>query len=194
MRYFACLLLLLGCGSKNADDFDAKRVKEFREAKDRAFIEETWSPMPVEERIGFKGLRYFPMSAAWAVEAAFYPAEHVDTVLMSTSTDELRTAIRPGRFVFEVGGAEQTLWAFQFIEPRPSNDFFVPFRDETCGAESYELGRYVEVGAQSGSRYIIDFNMAYNPYCAYNYEFSCPLVPYYNTLRVAITAREKAWH
>jgi uncharacterized protein (DUF1684 family) len=70
----------------------------------------------------------------------------------------------------------------------------VPFRDETCGAESYELGRYVEVGAQSGSRYIIDFNMAYNPYCAYNYEFSCPLVPYYNTLRVAITAREKAWH
>lgn len=194
MRYIIYLLLVLGCGSKMQDGFSNEQIKEFRANKDKAFIEETWSPLTVESRMGFKGLNYFPISQAWAVKATYQEAEHIDTILMSTSTDELRTAIRPGKLVFTVQGKEQTLWVFQFIEPKASESLFVPFRDETNGVESYELGRYVEVLAAKSGSYLIDFNMAYNPYCAYNYDYSCPLVPYYNTLTVPITAGEKTWH
>ncbi len=189
-----CLLVLMGCGSRSADGYDVDRIREFRAAKDRAFVEESWSPLVIDDRIGFKGLHYFPITAAWAIPATFIAAEHIDTVLMSTSTDELRTAIRSGRLVFSVQGAEHTLWVFQFIEPAPAETFFVPFRDATNGAETYELGRYVEVVRASDGSYTIDFNTAYNPYCAYNYDYSCPLVPYYNTLSIPITAGEQSWH
>lgn len=194
MRYLLCLLLVFGCGSKANDDYSTNRIKEFRQTKDRGFIEESWSPLTVDDRLTFKGLHYFPASAAWMVRATFEPSEHIDTVLMSTSTDELRTAIRPGKLVFTIQGKKLELWAFKFIEPSPTADLFVPFRDETNGVESYELGRYVEVQASKDGNYSIDFNMAYNPYCAYNYEYSCPLVPYYNTLTIPITAGEKMWH
>lgn len=196
MRYILCILVVLGfgCGTKAQDGFQSDRVKEFRKEKNRAFIEETWSPLVIDDRMSFKGLSYFPISATWYVKARFVPAEHVDTVLMSTSKDELRPAIRPGKFVFTIAGKEQTLWAFQLIEPTASSEYFVPFKDVTNGAESYELGRYVEVPMPIKGVSMIDFNMAYNPFCAYNYDYSCPLVPYYNTLSVPVTAGEKSWH
>jgi len=194
MRYVLCLLVVLGCGSKAHDGYSSSRIKEFRQTKDQSFIQEAWSPLTVEDRVGFKGLRYFPASAAWLVKAQFVPSEHIDTVLMSTSTDELRTATRPGKLVFTIQGKQYELWAFRFVEPGSAADLFVPFRDETNGLESYELGRYVEVQSSRTGDYAIDFNMAYNPFCAYNYEYSCPLVPYYNTLTIPITAGEKSWH
>ncbi len=194
MKVLLCLLVLFGCGSKSSRTYDISKVTSYRAEKDKAFKEESWSPIPPPDRIGFNGLQYFPATAAWVIDAQYIPADHVDTVLMSTSTDELRTAIRTGRLVFKVNNTECTLWSFQFIEPSAKNMLFVPFRDATSGTDTYELGRYVEVTMPINGKGVIDFNMAYNPYCAYNYDYSCPLVPYYNTLPVPITAGEKAWH
>jgi uncharacterized protein (DUF1684 family) len=71
---------------------------------------------------------------------------------------------------------------------------FLPFSDLTCGKESYIGGRYVDVRIQKGTIWTIDFNKAYNPYCAYNYEYSCPIVPLENDLDIEILAGVKKFH
>ncbi|GMV53242.1 MAG: DUF1684 domain-containing protein [Chlorobi bacterium] len=194
MALIILFLVLVGCNAEQSMAYDVNSITKFRADKNQAFIEEVWSPIPVEERLDFKGLNYFPVSPTWAVPARYIPETHVDTVQMTTSKDELRTALRIGKFVFTIQGTEYTLWSFKFLEPVAGEVFFIPFKDATCGTDAYELGRYVEVPVSASGQYVIDFNMAYNPYCAYSSNYSCPLVPFYNTLSVPVTAGEKAWH
>ncbi len=92
---------------------------------------------------------------------------------------------------FRVDGAEAALTVYRDLE---QGALFVPFRDATSGMESYGAGRYLEPEPAPGGRLHVDFNYAYNPYCAYNDAWSCPLPPAENTLRVPIRAGERAFH
>ena len=107
---------------------------------------------------------------------------------MQTSTGDVQEYARFGKIRFPVGGQEAALT----IYADPSG-YFLPFVDSLAGVDTYPAGRYLEPVALPGGKFLVDFNLAYNPYCAYNDLWSCPLTPFENRLRVPIRAGEKIY-
>jgi len=164
-------------------------VAELRREKDDYFRRAHDSPLTPEERRGFTGLRYFPEDAhlRFIVTLDRTAAGGVEEVEMSNgSTTEMR---RVGVVRFDVDGERGELVAFE-----QGDELFIPFRDGTSGAETYGAGRYVEAEPLGGDEYELDFNRAYNPYCAYNDSWRCPLPPRENWLSVPIRAGELLFH
>lgn len=192
------MLTLTACSSSPDTDvpawFDAKAIEEFRATKDDVFRNPNESPIPYEGRSAFGGLRYFPIDARYAVLATFLADHGSDSVLMPTTHGEdVRPARRAGVLRFSLDGREHTLSVYQFY-PLAKEHFFLAFTDSTTGVETYHGGRYLEISTlRDGQRVALDFNMAYNPYCAYNGDYACPLVPSENHLAVAIRAGERIW-
>ena len=112
-----------------------------------------------------------------------------EKVEMQTTTGDVQTYERFGRFHFQAEGQEAELTIFQ-----SSNGFFLPFVDSLAGKETYPAGRYLEPEPLADNRFIVDFNLAYNPYCAYNEMWSCPITPLENRVKVPIRAGEKIFH
>ncbi len=194
LAVLACCVLLAGCEEDTGMDsstFDEQELLDIRREKDEAF-RTAESPIPEHMRDTFKGLKYFAPSEEGVVYAVFVPAAAADTMTMTTTTSELRPALRAGRFVFTYGTTACTLVAYQFLSG-PTDSYFVPFTDPTTGETSYRGGRYLDVERTSDSVYVIDFNRAYNPFCAYNDAYSCPRVPRENNLPVAVTVGEQSW-
>lgn len=108
--------------------------------------------------------------------------------MMQTSTGDTRTHRRLGVLRFVVAGEEAVLTLFA----DEAGGLFLPFADALAGQETYEAGRYLEPEPLADGRVLVDFNLAYNPCCAYNDDWSCPLTPPKNRLRVAIRAGEHA--
>lgn len=191
-------LVLVGCASEHDGDahawFDASAVEEHRRAKDDAFRSTPDSPIPAEGRAAFGGLRYFPIDARFAVDATFRAEASPDTVMLGTTHgDDVRPALRAGTLVFTLGSTKHRLTVYQIL-PLDARHYFVAFQDSTSGIETYHGGRYLEVAALDESAPVkLDFNMAYNPYCAYNADYSCPLVPAENRLAASIRAGERTW-
>ncbi|MCS6885423.1 MAG: DUF1684 domain-containing protein [Acidobacteriota bacterium] len=167
-------------------------IEALRREKDRSFLQDEDSPLPAEERHSFKGLKYYPLDTAYTVKARLNKYPSPETVKMLTSTGEQREYLRYGYFEFVLSGTECRLDVFK--QPG-SNLLFIPFRDVTSGKETYGAGRYLDLQeSTTDDLYILDFNLAYNPYCAYNSRYSCPIPPPQNTLKVAIRAGEKSYH
>ena len=118
-----------------------------------------------------------------------------DTVVIMSTRGNQRRALRVGWFDFSVDGKPTRLEAHRLLEPGVGEDSFsIYFKDATCGAESYELGRYVRTDPLENGNYILDFNMAFNPACAYSPHYNCPIPPKANVLDVAIRAGEQDGH
>jgi len=152
------------------------------------------SPLEPEQRDSFEGLAYYDYNEAlvFKVDVKLLP-EDEPIVTMQTSTGDSQDYRRWGTFTFEVDGEEASLTIYS--NPL-GQEFFMPFRDATNGQETYGAGRYMDdhrPGFQrlGPTRFEIDFNYAYNPYCAYSPHFSCPLPPRENWLKVPIRAGEK---
>ncbi|HBB26671.1 MAG TPA: hypothetical protein DCZ59_10430 [Bacteroidetes bacterium] len=171
-------------------EFNEQEIMDARLAKDEAFRSGSASPLPADKRESFAGLKYFDPDERYVVEATFSPASKAEDIVMQTSTGEPRKAIRAGWFTFTIDGRKLKLSAYTF-DGSEGTSFFVPFTDRTTGHETYYAGRYLDIPKIDGDQYIIDFNDAYNPYCAYSEAYSCPLVPSENELAVAIRAGEK---
>jgi uncharacterized protein (DUF1684 family) len=161
---------------------------EHRAAKDQALRGEG-SPIPQEARGTFAGLSYYPPDGALVVDATLEKLEPPEPVSIAATKGDVRKMLRYGRFRFVVDGTPCTLTAFT-SQDHPTT-LFIPFRDRTNGSETYEVGRYIDMEVSGGEKYRLDFNMAYNPYCAYNANYTCPIVPRENVLPVAIPAGEK---
>jgi hypothetical protein len=158
----------------------------FRAEKDDFFARHPQSPLTSEQKRAFQGLNYFPEDPHLQLEVKvdeFPVKEHID---MQTSTGDIQTYERFGRFRFTVDGQEVELTIY-----RGEHGFFLPFVDSLAGMETYPAGRYLEPEPLPGGRFMVDFNMAYNPYCAYNEMWSCPITPAENRLKVPIRAGEK---
>ena len=164
-------------------------LKRFRAEKDRVFAHDPDSPLTPDERRAFKGLLYFDESPDLIISATVDRNVEEGEVRMATSTGEEQVYRRYGVVRFTVDGhpAQLTLYASE-----DSDELFVPFRDATSGHETYGAGRYLEVHAH-GDDVAIDFNYAYNPNCAYDPAWSCPVPPVENWLKVPIRAGEKAF-
>ena len=152
------------------------------------------SPLDDAQREAFEGLHYFDDNEALnlEVEVERFP-EDEPLMEMTTNTGELRHYRRWGRFIFQVDSEEAALTVYS--DPH-GEELFLPFRDATSGPESYGAGRYMD-NHRPGLRLLpdgrleVDFNYAYNPYCAYQSGYSCPLPPAENWLTVPIRAGEK---
>ncbi len=164
---------------------------ESRQDKDAFFKTDRDSPLTPQQRMAFDSLRYFPPDPALAFEIALIKFAPADQTLqrMMTSKNEIRHYRRWGRLEFEVDTQIVGLTLFQ---DQGGDYFFLPFADPTNGHETYGAGRYVEVEPLPDGRFRLDFNTAYNPYCAYNNRFSCPYVPTENRLPVPIRAGEQS--
>ncbi len=161
----------------------------FRAAKDKFYAHDDRAPLTPEQQRSFKALSYFPENEALIVMAKVDRDVDPGVVHMETTKGRPQEYRRYGRVYFEVDGrkAEVTLYA-----SAGSRKLFLPFRDATSGNETYGGARYLDL--ESGGKEIeIDFNYAYNPYCAYNAEWNCPLPPAENWLEVPIRAGEKAF-
>jgi uncharacterized protein (DUF1684 family) len=108
---------------------------------------------------------------------------------MQTSTGDVQEYHRFGRFHFNVQGQPADLTVYY-----SDGNYFLPFVDSLAGKETYPAGRYLEPEPLGEGFFLIDFNLAYNPYCAYNEHWSCPLTPFENRLKVPIRAGEKIFH
>jgi uncharacterized protein (DUF1684 family) len=164
-------------------------LQEFRREKDEFFGRDPNSPLTHAQRHAFKGLKYFPENTALRLEVPVEKFSTQETIQIQTTGGNPQTYQRYGRFKFEVDGqaAQLTLYSSQ-------EGFFLPFVDSLAGKETYPAGRYLEVEKLPEGRFQVDFNLAYNPYCAYNEQWSCPLTPFENRLKVAIRAGEKIFH
>lgn len=167
--------------------YSTERLQHMRADKDRFFKNHPQSPLTPEQQFHFQNLNYFEPNPALDIEVTPTPFERKENVRMMTSTNEIRSYVKWGTVKFTVDGQEATLTLY-FV---PGQGFFLPFIDATTGTESYGAGRYVEVEQLPGGKVHIDFNEAYNPYCAYSPMWSCPLVPAENHLEVPIRAGEK---
>jgi len=161
----------------------------FRTEKDEFFGKHPQSPLTREQKKDFHGLQYFPENDSMRLEVKVEEFENKQTFEMQTSTGDVQIYEKFGKFRFEVEGEEAELTIYQ-----SQHGFFLPFVDTLAGKETYPAGRYLEPEALPGGHFIVDFNIAYNPYCAYNEMWSCPITPAENRLKVAIRAGEKLFH
>jgi uncharacterized protein (DUF1684 family) len=166
------------------------QLDAFRAAKDRFFKEHPQSPLTDEQRDSFAGLSYFPEQPALRLALSLEPFPDEATLVMQTSTGETRSYRRLGTLHFTAEGQEASLTLFA----DEAGGLFLPFADALAGQETYGAGRYLEPEPLGDGRVLVDFNLAYNPYCAYNDDWSCPLTPPENRLKVAIRAGERLFH
>ncbi len=159
---------------------------EFRKAKDDFFASDPHSPLTHEQKKTFKGLSYFAPSDELRLELELQQFPQIKTITMQTSTGDVQEYERFGKVHFSVADVPVELTIY-----RSEDGYFLPFVDSLAGKETYPAGRYLEPEALGGGQVLIDFNLAYNPYCAYNDRWSCPLTPPENRLKVPIRAGEK---
>lgn len=172
----------------------ARTIEMNRREKDEFFRTGHGSPIPHGEHGAFRGLMYFPPDERYRFQVRLSPVQDPTPISMSVSQGEPRTMYRAGFFEFEVHGTKVRLFAYRSKQEHGHEALFVPFRDSTSGKESYGAGRYLDLPVRPDGAYVLDFNEAYNPYCAYSENYSCPLPPVENWLRVPIPAGEKSYH
>jgi uncharacterized protein len=175
-------LAVIGVGVKGASE-----LEQFRTEKDEFYGHDRRSPLTPAQQRAFKGLSYFPENGALVIKAKIDRNVPDGVIHMETTRGEEQSFRRYGLVRFEVDGqpTQVTLYATE----AGSHALFLPFRDATSGKQSYGAGRYLDLHAH-GDEVTVDFNYAYNPNCAYNPDWNCPLPPAENWLKVPILAGE----
>ena len=172
--------------STNTLGKNVSELTEFRKQKDLFFETDNNSPLTQEQRESYKGLIYFDENQSLHFELTIEEFTNKENVQMQTTTGDLQMYKRFGKIRFPVDGKDEELTVFA-----SSHGFFLPFVDAQAGRETYGAGRYLDPSMLPNGKLLVDFNLAYNPYCAYNELYSCPLPPAENRLKVAILAGEK---
>jgi uncharacterized protein (DUF1684 family) len=187
---------LVACSSGPSAPDDSKYIEELsadRAGKDRAFREDSDSPIPADKRGALLPLPYYPIDPNYAVPAVLRLAAERPVFEMVTSSGEPRRMQLVGVLEFTLHGQTRSLGAFVDEGTGRVSRLFVPFADQTTGKETYSAGRYLDIYSTATGYYTIDFNTAYNPYCAYNpAAFECPFPPSSNRLATEVRAGEKA--
>lgn len=170
-----------------------KQIEMERKQKDMFFAEHFQSPISFEDRSRFKGLNYYLPNPDYYFELELHEHSEKKVLKIEDTTGNERNFIRWAEFRFMIGNDEFKLQAYK--GDRAEERFFIPFRDSTSSKDTYGAGRYIDLEPQehltSEGKWIVDFNKAYNPWCAYSKNYVCPLVPPENWLQVEIRAGEK---
>lgn len=185
---------VLAFGQEN----QVKLAQDFQMELNESFKDSLHSPLMEEDLAHFKALDFYPISEKFIVEATFVRTKKEKVFQMKTSTTRTPLYKKYGELHFKIDGKTFKLNVYQNIElskkPGFKDYLFLPFSDQTNGNETYIGGRYLDMRMPKSKKVIINFNRAYNPYCAYNYKYSCPIVPLENDLDIKIEAGVKKFH
>ena len=170
----------------------AERLAGYRHRRDHFFAEHPHSPLRESQRAGFSGLDYFPERTDLALTLPLDEsgADFGESIDLPTTDGKEKSFSRAGRIRFQVDGVPVELTV---LRDSDRGGLFIPFRDASAGTETYQLGRYLEPQGRPDGTLEVDFNYAYNPFCAYGEGWSCPIPPEENQLTVSIAAGEKAF-
>ncbi len=182
--------------SKNRTLYEMHLLQD-RIEKDAAFMNPDESPLPEDMISNFEGLDYFPVDKKYRVKANLRLTGDTTVIEIPTNTDRTPKYRRYAVATFTLNKDTLQLTLFQSVKLEDNPDYqhylFLPFNDMTNGVETYGGGRYLDLKSKSKDFVVIDFNQAYNPYCAYNANYSCPIPPDENNLKIQIRAGEKAF-
>jgi len=174
-----------------------ERIEKEREEKNRFFMLDPRSPVPSGERrrlLG-EGLSYYLPDPDLRFELVLHEHEKKNTVDVATTKSGVQKFVRWGEFRFDIDDEQRLIQAYK-SDPEEER-LWVPFRDKTSGKETYGAGRYIdlepEIHRTAEGKWILDFNKAYNPWCAYSEAYVCPFIPPENWLEVPIKAGEKKY-
>lgn len=190
---FTLLPGFISCGPSKNDEIISE-IQENRQTKNEYFQNNPNSPIPLDKREQFETLKYFPVDLDYRITTSIDEYAEKDTVVMHTTKKRSQYYLRWGKFDFTINGNRDTLHVYQPLQTSADQEpyFFIPFYDATNNNSTYGGGRYLDIPVQETTHYVIDFNDAYNPYCAYDYErWSCPMPPLENTIEFPIMAGEE---
>jgi len=189
------LALLAACSSGPSAPDDSEYMEQLEVArtfKNQQFQEAADSPVPPERRDALLPLRYYQVDQSYSVPAALSLSAERPVFEMPTSSGALRRMQLVGVLEFSLLGEPRSLGAFIPDGNQQITRLFVPFADLSTGSDTYDAGRYLDIDPTTTGYYTIDFNQAYNPYCAYNDTYECPFPPPSNRLDTAVRAGEMA--
>ncbi|OGX87926.1 hypothetical protein BEN47_10050 [Hymenobacter lapidarius] len=172
----------------------AAQLNKARKAKNQSFRQGENSPLVTAEKASFDSLKYYPASLEFVINATVARNETPDTVTMQMSDNRTEKYLNWGKANFSIDKAAQQLTLYLKATGTDST-LFIPFTDLTNGRETYGGGRYLDapIPKLNVGELKLDFNAAYNPFCAYNNEYSCPVPPTDNRLKIGIPAGEKSY-
>lgn len=171
-----------------------RQIEEQRQQKESQFRLAAQSPVPDSLRTRWEGLEFFPVDTRYRLAGPLIRRTNGRSFQMATTTGELRPCHEVGYFLVDLGAGPEELPVYAF-DGEEGEDLFLPFTDATTEAdETYPAGRYLDVVLLDRGRYLLDFNRAYNPYCAYGGAWNCPIAPKENRLQAAVRAGERGWH
>ncbi len=205
-----CLFVsILGCADKRkyhdtiksdivSDNSEmVKEILLFQKKLNEEFQNPETSPLPDRYRKDFEGLDFFKPDTSFRVIASLERTADAIPFMMPTTTDRLSEEVVYGVVNFTLKGKKYSLEVYQNLELMETAEYedylFLPFLDNTNGEETYAGGRYLDLAIPEGNSIVLDFNRAYNPYCAYNKKYSCPIVPKRNFLNTKIIAGVKSF-
>ena len=178
--------------------FKSAAVVQFQNKINGEFADAKTSPLTPKDRASFKSLAFYPDNKTFFVKATLVKLENEQPFEMKTTSDRKPLYVKYGELSFVIKGRSFKLNVYRNIELSKKEEYkdylFLPFSDATSGKQSYIGGRYIDLRVPAGNTITIDFNTAYNPYCAYNSQYSCPIVPLENDLDIAIEAGVKKFH
>ncbi len=197
MKNIVILLLLVFVFSCKQDKQPILGETDWQKEMNADYKDATKSPLKEKDRKEFKGLDFFKFDSTYVVSAKLTRTPDAKPFKMKTTTDRLPNYIKYGVVEFQLEGKSHQLDIFQNLDILDDEEYkdylFLPFLDNTNGEGSYSGGRYVEGSIPEGETIVLDFNTAYNPYCAYNDKYSCPIVPRSNYVDADVKAGVKAF-
>jgi uncharacterized protein (DUF1684 family) len=203
-KHFIILLVLVGftsaivsCKMENTDPYSVK-IKNYRFSKDSFLKSSKESPMDPKGKRELIALAYFEPDKKYDIKGHLELLDTPKPVRMQVTNSRPESYLNLGVVVFEMNGHQNKLTVYQIAktdkDPATANELFCPFTDQTNGKETYKGGRFLDLHLTPNSKEIeIDFNYAYNPYCAYNHDYNCPIPPPQNHLNFKVEAGEKAY-
>jgi uncharacterized protein (DUF1684 family) len=211
MKYICCFLVgfcLLACrqekkyhkpenATEQINSSAVASILKFQKELNIEYKDPKTSPLPDRYRKNFEGLDFFEPDTNYVVNAKFERTPNAIPFMLATTTDRESEELLYGIAYFELNGQRHELEIYQSLDLADQEEYenylFLPFLDDTNGEETYGGGRYIDLTIPEGDTIIIDFNKAYNPYCAYNKKYSCPLVPRQNYLKTRVVAGVKSF-
>lgn len=180
-------------GRETSEAYIAK-IQQLRKEKDISM--QSGDDSPFGDSIEFKGLTYFPVDSKYRIDAKLTEIDQKNAIALPTSDGKQKSYLEYAYAEFELDGVKNKLLILEIMDMGPyRGTLFLAFADKTSANETYGAGRYLDVKKLPGAKSItLDFNEAYNPYCAYNDNYSCPFPPKQNMLEVEVKAGEKTYH
>lgn len=195
MKNSILILFVLSVFNINAQDSYIKEIKKYQYKQNLKFHDKGTSPLTAKDLKTFEALEFYKIDEKFKVTAKLVKEKNPIIFEMPTTTSRKPLYIKYGTLIFTIDGKKQTLSIYQNKDfgraPQYKDYLFLPFTDKTSGNGSYGGGRYLDVfttDENPDGTITIDFNKSYNPYCAYNSRYSCPLTPKENNVSVALKA------